>query len=159
MNETVQNVTSKNQVLQSNGASASLYSINFTAYEDQQSLNDFFNATLSIQDYNISTWNATNGDGVWLGLGYGSQQLEGSDFTVCEYRFMDQPTDSFSCLDGKFENGNFTFNENQNITGVQTLNASINFENKTGNFSVAFSRPFITNENQTGQDANLTATQ
>ena len=38
------------------------------------------------------------------------------------------------------------------------MNSSLNFENQTGNFSVTFVRPFITSENQTGKDANLTAT-
>lgn len=108
---------------------ATEYSIKYSTFEEEGTLNDFFNATLSIQDYNISNLNASTGSGFWLGLGYGSKLLEGSDFTVCEYRFTNQTTDQFNCLDGKFENGNFTFNESQNITGVRTVNVSMNFEN------------------------------
>jgi hypothetical protein len=42
---------------------------------------------------------------------------------------------------------------------VKTLIAEFNFETNLANFSVGFMRPFITNENETGQDTNLTATQ
>ena len=96
---------------------------------------------------------------MWLGLGYGSQQIENSDVTICSYNFTNSTSDSFICQDGKYENSTFNFTENQNVTDVITILAEFNFETNTANFSVGFMRPFITNENQTGQDTNLTATQ
>lgn len=120
-------------------------------------MSDTFNATLIIKDYNISHWSANN-SGLWLGLGYGSQQIENSDVTICSYNFTNFTSDSFICQDGKYENGTFNFSENQNVTDVKTIIAEFNFETNTANFSVGFMRPFITNENETGQDTNLTAT-
>ena len=120
-------------------------------------MSDTFNATLIIKDYNISNWSANN-SGLWLGLGYGSQQIENSDVTICSYNFTNFTFESFICQDGKYENGSFNFSENQNVTDVKTIIAEFNFETNTANFSVSFMRPFITNENETGQDTNLTAT-
>jgi hypothetical protein len=81
-------------------------------------LQDFFNASLTLKDYNISTWTVESSSGLWMGLGYGSAQLEGTDFTVCEYNFTNSTTgtDKFICRDGIYENGAFNFNENQNLT-------------------------------------------
>jgi hypothetical protein len=35
-------------------------------------LQDFFNASLTLKDYNISTWTVESSSGLWMGLGYGS---------------------------------------------------------------------------------------
>lgn len=121
-------------------------------------MSDTFNATLIIKDFNISDWTANN-SGLWLGLGYGSDMIENSDVTICSFNFTNSTTDTFICQDGKYENGAFNFDENQNVTDVRTILAQFNFETNTSNFEVGFMRPFITNENQTGQDTNLTATQ
>ena len=120
-------------------------------------LQDFFNASLIVKDYNISTWSNTTNTGLWLGLGYGSSQLEGTDFTVCEYNYTNSTSDSFVCMDGMYENGGFNFSENQNITSNQTVQADFNYETGTANFTVNFVRPFLTEE--VGKDTNLTATQ
>jgi hypothetical protein len=124
-----------------------MYQIQYAAFEDESTLSDNFNATLIIKDYNISHWTANN-SGLWLGLGYGSSQIENSDVTVCSYNFTNQTTiDVFICQDGKYENGTFNFAENQNITNVRTIIAEYDFINLIANFSVGFMRPFITNEN------------
>jgi hypothetical protein len=55
---------------------------------------------------------------MWLGLGYGSEQIENSDVTICSYNFTNFTQNFFACQDGKYENGTFNFNENQNVTDV-----------------------------------------
>jgi hypothetical protein len=84
------------KIFQTGGANATQYSINYTVYEDEAELKDFFNATLSIQDFNISSWNTTDGtQGLWLGLSYGSKIRNNSDSTVCRYDFTNATSDVF----------------------------------------------------------------
>jgi hypothetical protein len=86
--------------------------------EDEALLKDFFNATLSIQDFNISSWNTTDGtQGLWLGLTYGSRIRNNSDSAVCRYDFNNATTDAFECIDGKWsaDGLNFTADKLQDL--------------------------------------------
>ena len=101
----------KSENLQTGGTNASSYSIDYSVFEDEALLKDFFNATLMIQDLDISSWNLTDGSqGMWLGLSYGSKSRSNSDSTVCRYAFTNSTNDVFECIDGMWspDGVNFT---------------------------------------------------
>lgn len=132
--------------------------MDYSVYENVTSLQDYFNATLMLQDLNISAWNTTNGtQGLWLGLGYAPERSN-ADATVCSYNFTNSTEDRFQCFDVKWtpEGLNFTNDTNQDLLNFTTLNVTFDFANQTGNFSVLFIRPFLSND--TSNDTNLTAT-
>ena len=39
--------------------------------------------TLRLKNVNITTWNSQGRDGIWLGLGFGKEVMEGSDIVQC----------------------------------------------------------------------------
>ena len=39
--------------------------------------------TLRLRDYNITNWSTQGKQGIWLGLGFGEQVMEGSDIIHC----------------------------------------------------------------------------
>ena len=93
-----QNVTrsSRDKIFQTDGENAAQYGINYTVFEDESQSKDFLNATLSIQDFNISSWNTTDGtQGLWLGLSYGSRIRNNSDSSVCRFDFTNSSSDVF----------------------------------------------------------------
>ena len=88
--------STREKIFQRDGANATQYGINYTVYEDEAQLKDFLNATLSIQDFNISSWNTTDGSqGLWLGLAYGSKIRNNSDSAVCRFDFTNATSDVF----------------------------------------------------------------
>ena len=52
-----QNVTrsTRDKIFQTGGENAAQYGINYTVFENENQMKDLLNATLSIQDFNIST--------------------------------------------------------------------------------------------------------
>ena len=57
--------------------------------------------TLRMKDYDISSWTTTQGTyGIWLGIGFGSQIMDGADIVHCQYAFSNNSNvDKFVCND------------------------------------------------------------
>ncbi len=57
--------------------------------------------TLRMKDYDISSWTTTQGTfGIWLGIGFGSQIMDGADIIHCQLQFSNSTTnDIFVCND------------------------------------------------------------
>jgi hypothetical protein len=57
--------------------------------------------TLRMKDYDISSWTTTQGTfGIWLGIGFGSQIMDGADIIHCQIQFSNSTTnDIFVCND------------------------------------------------------------
>ena len=57
--------------------------------------------TLRMKDYDISSWTSTQGQfGIWLGIGFGKQMMDGSDIVHCQYVFSNNSAvDKFVCND------------------------------------------------------------
>ena len=96
-----------------------------------------------------------------MGIGYNTTTMGTADFTMCQLLYSNQTTDNFTCLDGMFlisRQPPFTFDEHQDIANVTTLLVTYDYSNNSAraNFSVQFTRPFGTEEGDTGEDKNLT---
>jgi hypothetical protein len=107
------NATSFNgtQVFQVNATNASAYYINYTVSKNESTMADVLNATLTLQDFNISSWNLTDGSqGLWLGVELNNNTRNDSDTIICKYEFTNTTNDTFKCIDGKWlpDGSNFT---------------------------------------------------
>ncbi|CDW87330.1 UNKNOWN [Stylonychia lemnae] len=115
---------------------------------------------LRILNFDVSTWTLTDGSqGIFMAFGYGSQNFNDTDITMCIYQYRNLNSDQFVCSDsfslypnisGPPSVGQLLYvtNETQNIQEVKTLQSNFYKENKYsyGNFGLQFKRPFNTKE-------------
>ena len=113
------------------------------------------NQTIRVTNFNTSNWNSGSGNGMYLGLGYGCDEMENCDMTWCNYYLSGAnglATDRFSCVDVKTNETYFPINDTitndvwnvSTITGGHVKAATAKFT--TNNFAVRFVRPFRTND-------------
>ena len=56
--------------------------------------------TLRMKDVDVTTWTTQGKQGLWLGVGFGKQVMDGSDIVHCQYTYSNQSTvDKFVCND------------------------------------------------------------
>ncbi|CDW91169.1 UNKNOWN [Stylonychia lemnae] len=110
------------------------------------------NQTLRITGFNTSAWNTGTGNGMYVGIGYGCDEMENCDMIICSYMVTGNfgaATDKFSCSDYKTDpNKTPVQDQGQDIYNVSTLStaatktATVAFTKN--NFAVRFVRPFTT---------------
>ena len=116
----------------------------------------YLRMTLTLSNYDYSTWTSTTGgNGIWLGVGFGSQVMADSDIVICTLRFYGEDAgDEFVCTD-RYANDNAMplADSVQNVTYISTstmYTSSI----KRAEFSVTFDRP-LSADTTTGEDYQL----
>jgi len=105
---------------------------------------DEITVTLSLSGYDATWITATDGSqGVWLGIGWNSKLMPGTNVVVCYYNYTNTIADHFVCLDGKNNGytGSVPYPDQSNISNVTTITNSISTSSGTSSFSVSFTRP------------------
>jgi hypothetical protein len=70
---------------------------------NETSQNPALKVIMNISNVDISSWNTTDGSqGLWAGIGYNTEKISGSDFSLCYYNFTNSTNDRFNCTDGSF---------------------------------------------------------
>ena len=55
---------------------------------------------LRMKNYNVTKWTSSGKDGLWLGLGFGSLVMNGSDIVHCQFIYTNNTSnDKFVCND------------------------------------------------------------
>ena len=62
----------------------------------------YLNISLSLQNYDATSWAATTDGtvGVWFGIGFNSAVMTPANVVVCEFMYTGAATGSISCLNG-----------------------------------------------------------
>ena len=114
------------------------------------------NQTIRIRNFNTSSWNTGTGNGMYVGLGYGCDEMSDCDMTWCTYNSTSPNgavTDKFFCFDVKTNSTNYPVTDTitNDVYNVTTLTAGVTKASATAkytvnNFDVRFVRPFRTND-------------
>ncbi|CDW82313.1 UNKNOWN [Stylonychia lemnae] len=111
--------------------------------------------SLTIQALPYDTWSDQNQDGVWLGIGFGSQVMVGSDIVMCEFKFSGTAAaDKFICSDRKASA--YSIPPKDTTENVVYVNTQKNFDpvTKTCTLIATFKRNLYTDD-QNDQDFKL----
>ena len=75
-----------------------------------------------LNNVDATTWNTQGEMGYWLGIGFGSTMMDGSDIVICQFKNTGQASDKFMCTDRK-SNGYSTpaLDEVDNVDDVDTV--------------------------------------
>jgi hypothetical protein len=95
---------------------------------------------LFLSDIDTSDWETTGVNGVYIGLGFGSKVMAGTDTLVCLISYSgDMAFDQFNCYEGT--NGYYsppTFWANNGVSSYTTT--SVTYENGKASYSVYLTR-------------------
>lgn len=111
--------------------------------------------TLSIQGLDYSSWSNQGQDGVWLGIGFGSQVMVGADMVMCQFTFSgENAADVFICTD-RYASAYAIppLDTTKDVFDVETLK-TFNSVTKTCSLSATFKRKLNTLDTS-GQDYKL----
>jgi hypothetical protein len=112
---------------------------------NQTSANPVLNVTLRIPGFDTSYMVTPDGkSGLYLGIGFGKNNMQNVDAINCLYFWSNKTTDSFVCYDMYFNSSRLPVAtpESQDAKNVKTNIANV----KTGEFSVTFQRAFSTSD-------------
>lgn len=76
-----------------------------------------------MKQFNTSSFgtNGTAGNGMYVGIGFGTTQMSNADMIVCAYYFHNKATDAFTCADMKTDGDRVpTADASQDIYNVST---------------------------------------
>jgi hypothetical protein len=77
--------------------------------------------SLSVKGIDTSKWSTTK-TGLYLGIGFGNNQMMSTDYVGCAYVYTGASTDAFACMDGYFDSMRvpITNEATQDISAVNT---------------------------------------
>ncbi|CDW84983.1 UNKNOWN [Stylonychia lemnae] len=75
----------------------SQYSAEWDTIDDSGTLR--LKITLRMKDLDITSWRTQGDNGLWMGIGFGSTQMAGSDLALCTIAYTNSSQDSFVCED------------------------------------------------------------
>ena len=52
-----------------------------------------------MKELDITSWSVQGNNGLWMGIGFGSSIMSGSDISLCRIAYTNQSTDAFVCED------------------------------------------------------------
>ena len=97
---------------------------------------------------NYSTWSTQGTDGVWLGIGFGQQQMAGSDIVMCQFLFSGTTAnDNFICSDRYATGDSMPSLDTTNDIVTTGTTRSYNTTSTLANLTVTFTRKFNTGNN------------
>ena len=105
---------------------------------------------MKITNVDYSGWSSTDGSfGYWLGVGFGQNQMAGSDIVMCVYRYRGQSTaDSrFYCYDRFANQKSMPIDDaHSDTTDIETL-VSFNEGSKKATLTAIFDIPLLSDKN------------
>lgn len=109
--------------------------------------------TLRILSVDITSWKSQGQNGVWVGIGFGQQQMLGSDIVQCHLRFTgDVNVDKFICNDRYASAYSLppldTQRDTIDIKTQMNLKPANSFGTKLADFVAVFDRPCNTGDSQ-----------
>ena len=102
---------------------------------------------LTITDLDYSSWSTQGQDGVWLGIGFGSDVMSGADIIQCQFLFSGiSASNNFICSDriGTTQS-NPGLDSVKDVTDIETTR-SYDDVNKLATLSAKFSRKLDTKD-------------
>ena len=109
------------------------YSTSWYSYEDTDG-KLWLRQTLKINNVDISTWKTANGNfGYWLGIGYGTTIMAGSDIYLCTFRYYGLTSDTFYCYDDFANAHSVPISDQSSEVIVVSSNTTFNWPQKLVN--------------------------
>ena len=108
---------------------------------------------MDVVNWDVSKWSAASGQisGMWMAIGWGKRNLNNADLAHC-YCVFTNTTLEMSCLDAKSSSSGERTYESLEDNQIYNVSTPVGKDFKKfpsttrGNFSVIFSRPFMTGD-------------